>query len=86
MEKSKVTFNKAYLCHLIFSISLLKGYAIHHLQITNVCLVVASMGVSRMMFSWVSEKMVGSGLDGLLLGKNINENMIAMKIFSVLLY
>ena len=33
------------------------------------------------MFSWVSEKMVGSGLDGLLLGKNINENMIAMKIF-----
>ena len=30
------------------------------------------------MFSWVSEKMVGSGLDGLLLGKNIYENMITV--------
>ena len=75
-----MTWNKADLYRFIFSISFLQGYAIHHLQITNVCLVVASMGVSRMMFSWVSEKMVGSGLDGLLLGKNVNEHLVSMKI------
>lgn len=66
---------------------LFQGYANRHLHVYSICLVVASMGISRMIFSWISEKMVGSNLQNVLFGKNnwicyvANNNLITYNLF-----